>query len=432
MMGLGSAIGAGLFVGSGVGISIAGPAVIVSYAVAGLIAVLIMWMLGEMTAAMPSSGSFSAHAEAGIGRWAGFTVGWLYWATIIMVLGVEITGASVIVHGWLTGVPQWVIALTFVTIFAVVNLSGVRKFGELEFWFASIKVVAIIGFLAVGVALIFGWLPDTDPVGLSMIRSEGFAPAGLAGIASALLVVVFAFGGIEIITIAAAESADPARSVARATRSIVWRILVFYLGSVAVMVLVMPWDSPELLAAPFESVLDKAGLPAAATVMSVVVVIALLSAFNANVYGTSRMAFSLAERGDGPGAFLTVDRRGVPYRSVWISVIAAVIAVGLNAYLPDQILGILLNAVGATLLIVWFIVVVSHLRLRPKLPSATLKLRVRWYPFTDWFALTLLAGLAILMMFDGEARVQLLSALAFAALIAGIYWLTQRRSLRVR
>ncbi|WP_293786287.1 amino acid permease, partial [uncultured Aeromicrobium sp.] len=345
MMGLGSAIGTGLFLGSGVGIAAAGPAVLVSYAVAGVIVVLVMRMLAEMASARPASGSFSVYAEEALGRWAGFLLGWLYWFMLIMVLGAEITGAAQIVNGWLPDVPQWLVALVFVSVFAVINLWGVRQFGEFEFWFAFIKVAAIIAFLVVGVLLVFGLLPGTDPVGTrNFLGQGGFAPNGISGVAAGLLVVAFAFGGIEIVTIAAAEAENPKLAVARATRSIVWRILVFYLGSIAIMVLVMPWDSPDLLTGPFAAVLELAGLPIAAVLMEVVVVIALLSAFNAQVYGTSRMAYSLAHRGDGPRALTRVSQRNVPWVSVLVSIFFGFVAVLLNWLLPDDLLSILLNA----------------------------------------------------------------------------------------
>ncbi|GAA2520058.1 aromatic amino acid transport protein AroP [Rarobacter incanus] len=428
MMGLGSAIGAGLFLGTGQGIALAGPAVIVSYLVAGVIVILLMWMLAEMASAIPSSGSFSTYAELGIGRWAGFTVGWLYWFTLIMVLGVEITGASQILHGWLTAVPQWVIALVLVTFFAVVNLIGVRNFGEFEFWFAAIKITAIIGFLAVGVALACGWLPGRPALGLDvMLGHGGFAPTGIAGITSALLVVIFAFGGIEIITIAAAEAHDPHRSIVRAARNIVWRILLFYIGSVFIMVLVLPWNSPQLLDGPFVAVLTAAGLRGAAAVMAAVVVIALLSAFNANVYGTSRMAYSLSQRGDGSRRLLAVSSRGVPVNAVWTSVFFALISVFLNWWLPEKILGVLLNAVGSSLLVLWIFIAVSHLRLRPRLErEGKLHLRTRGFPYVTYATLALLIGVALLMMTAASTRSQLLSTVVLTAAIVAAYGLHRR------
>ncbi|WP_281281141.1 amino acid permease [Aeromicrobium piscarium] len=435
MMGLGSAIGAGLFLGSGVGIGVAGPAVLVSYAVAGVIVVLVMRMLAEMASARPASGSFSVYAEEALGPWAGFLLGWLYWFMLIMVLGAEITGAAQIVTGWAPALPQWTVALAFVALFAVINLWGVRQFGEFEFWFAFIKVAAIIAFLVVGVALAFGWLPGTSAVGTeNFLGQGGFAPQGWSGIAAGLLVVAFAFGGIEIVTIASAEAEDPQTAVGRATRTIVWRILVFYLGSIAVMVFVLPWDSPALEASPFASVLDLAGLPIAATLMEIVVVIALLSAFNAQVYGTSRMAYSLARRGDGPAVLTRVSRADVPWVSVLISIFFGVVAVGLNWLLPETLLGILLNAVGAALLVVWVLIALSQLRLRPVLAAEArangepLRLRAWGYPWLTWGVLVALAALTALMLTDTAARNQLFSTAGLVVVILAIYALTVRRT----
>lgn len=430
MMGLGSAIGAGLFIGTGQAIATAGPAILLSYAIAGLLIVLVMRMLAEMAAALPSTGSFSTYAEAGIGRWAGFTLGWVYWFTLIMVLGVEITASSAIIHTWLPSVPEWVVAVVLVAGFAAVNLVGVRSFGEFEYWFAAIKVGVIVVFLVVGVLLVLGLLPDREAVGLAnLVGHGGFAPEGLAGIAAGLLVVVFAFGGIEIITIAAAESDDPQRSIARAARTIVWRILLFYVGSVAIMVMVLPWTTAAGAdGGPFVAVLGEAGIPGLATIMEVVVVVALLSAFNANVYGTSRMAFSLAERGDGPPALTAVSRRGVPWVAVVVSVVFALLSVLLNWLLPETLLGVLLSAVGASLIAIWIAIAVSQLRLRPRIEASGRPMTVRmWaFPYLTWATLALLGGLVVLMLIDDAARAQAAATTGLVAVVAGIYVVRER------
>ncbi len=432
MMGLGSAIGAGLFLGTGVGIAKAGPAVLISYLIAGFVVVCVMRMLGEMGAALPASGSFSHYARIGIGEWAGFVMGWLYWFMLIMVLGAEITGASAIVNDWLPGVPQWVIALVFVTFFAVVNLATVSNFGEFEFWFAALKVAAIIGFLVVGVLLVFGLLPDTDPVGFTNLLGEGgFMPNGFSGIAAGLLVVAFAFGGIEIVTIAAAESENPERSIATAVRTVMWRISVFYIGAIGIMVLVLPWNDPELQDGPFVAVLERANMPYVSGLMELVVVIALLSAFNANVYGTSRMAFSLARRNDGPAALAKLSKTGVPTNAVLLSVFFGFVSVLLNWLLPDDLLGILLNAVGAALLVIWVFIVIAHLRLRPKLErEGKLTVRMWLFPYLSYLTLVLLAGFVVLMAFDEDARKQLISTAVLFLVILALGLLTQRHRAR--
>ena len=428
MMGLGSAIGAGLFLGTGVGIATAGPAVLISYIIAGAVVVFVMRMLGEMGAAIPASGSFSHYARLGIGEWAGFVMGWLYWFMLIMVLGAEITGASAIVNEWLPSIPQWMIALVFVVFFAVVNLAKVSNFGEFEFWFAAIKVTVIIGFLIIGVLLVFGLLPDTDPVGTSNLFGQGgFMPNGFSGVAAGLLVVAFAFGGIEIVTIAAAESENPERSIALAVRSVVWRISVFYIGAISIMVLVLPWNDPDLETSPFVSVLNLANIPGVAGFMELVVVVALLSAFNANIYGTSRMAFSLSRRGDGPAFMAKLSRTGVPTNAVLLSVFFGFVSVMLNWLLPDDLLGILLNAVGAALLVIWIFIVVSHLRLRKQLEAeGKLTIRMWLFPYLSYATLAMLGAFVVLMLFDDDARDQLISTAVLFAVIAALGYANSR------
>lgn len=427
MMGLGSAIGAGLFLGSGQAIGTAGPAVLVSYAIAGAVVVLVMRMLAEMASAMPSSGSFSVYAEAALGRWAGFLLGWLYWFMLIMVLGVEVTGVAEIVTGWWPAVPQWAVAAVVVAVLGGINLVGVKQFGEAEFWFALIKVAAIVAFLAVGVLIVVGVVPVSGSVLGHWADHGGFAPAGVAGIAAGLLAVAFAFGGIEIVAIAAAEARDPRDAVARATRTILWRILFFYVGSVAIIVALVPWDDPDALASPFVSVLQLAGFDWAAWLMEVVVALALLSAFNANVYGTSRMLFSLGQRDDAPAAVTRVSRREVPWVSVLVSVFFGVVAVLLNWLLPETLLSILLNAVGSALFVVWLLITIAQLRLRPRLEAEAartgepMRLRMWGFPWLSWVVLAALVGLAVLMLSDDAARAQLTATGGLVLVILAVY-----------
>lgn len=432
MMGLGSAIGAGLFLGTGAGIATAGPAILISYCIAGLVVVLVMRMLGEMGSAIPASGSFSHYARIGIGRWAGFVMGWLYWALLIMVIGAEITGASAIMHQWWPAIPQWVIALVIVGFFAAVNLARVANFGEFEFWFALIKVAVIVGFLILGALLIFGLMPGSDPVGFTNVLGHGgFLPNGIAGIAAGLLIVAFAFGGIEIVTIAAAESRDPERSIGVAVRSVIWRISVFYIGSVAVMVFLLPWNSESLAQSPFVSVLNLANLPAVAGFMEFVVVVALLSAYNAQIYATSRMAFSLSSRGDGPRLLTTLSSKNVPIYGVSLSIFFSLVTVALIWWRAEGLLYTLLNAVGAALLVIWIFIAVAQLRLRPQLERAgTLHLRMWAFPYLTWFTLALLGGLIVLMLTDTDARQQLISTALLCLALAGLAVLNERRRKR--
>ncbi|WP_234332299.1 amino acid permease [Streptomyces sp. NRRL S-87] len=435
MLGLGGVIGAGLFVGSGGGIAVAGPGIVVSYLLAGALAMLVMRMLGEMSAAMPASGSFSVHAERALGRWAGFSVGWLYWFLLVVVLAVEATGAAKIAHGWLPDVPQWGWVLLFMVVFTASNLTAVRNFGEFEFWFAALKVLAIVAFLVLSGLAVFGVLPDTDPVGLANLTGRGgFLPHGWEGVVSGVLAVVFAFGGLEVVTIAAAESDDPARSVARAVRSAVWRILFFYIGSMLVIVTLLPWDSFVPGESPYVAVLDSIGVAGAGQIMNVVVFVALLSALNANLYGSSRMVFSLAERNEAPQGLLKVSGGGVPRRAVLASVSFGFVSVLLNLLWPETIFLYMLNAVGAVLLFVWALIAVSQLRLRRKIERAapqTLVLKMWGFPYLTWAALAGMAAVLVLMVRDDGARPQVLwsaGATALVLAVAGARELRARRA----
>ncbi|MFD3870760.1 amino acid permease [Streptomyces sp. NPDC058623] len=434
MLGLGGVIGAGLFVGSGAGIGIAGPAIILSYLLAGVLAMLVMRMLGEMSAAMPASGSFSVYAQKALGRWAGFSAGWLYWFLLVVVLAVEATGAAKIANGWLPSVDQWVWVLVFMVVFTVCNLAAVRNFGEFEFWFAALKVGAIVLFLILGTLAIFGVLPDTDPVGMANLTGHGgFFPAGMGGVVAGMLAVVFAFGGLEVVTIAAAESDDPARSVARAVRSAVWRILFFYVGSMLVIVTLLPWDSLEPGQSPYVAVLDSIGIPAAGQIMNIVVFVALLSALNANLYGSSRMVFSLAERGEAPRSLLKVSPGGVPRRAVFASVAFGFVSVVLNLLWPDTVFLYMLNAVGAVLLFVWALIAVSQLKLRGMLEREMperLTLRMWLFPYLTWAALIGMAAVLVLMLLDDSARPQLLWSSGAAAAVLLVAWLREVRARR--
>lgn len=437
MLGLGGVIGAGLFVGSGAGIALAGPGIVVSYLLAGALAMLVMRMLGEMSAAMPASGAFSVHAERALGRWAGFTVGWLYWFLLVVVLAVEATGAATIANGWVPGVPQWTWVLIFMAVFTAANLAAVRNFGEFEFSFAALKVGAIVLFLALGTLAVLGLLPDTEPVGLANLTGQGgFLPNGWEGVVAGVLAVVFAFGGLEVVTIAAAESDDPAHAVGRAVRSAVWRILLFYVGSMLVIVTVLPWTAMEPGRSPYVAVLDAIGVPGAGQIMNIVVFVALLSALNANLYGSSRMVFSLAERGEAPTGLLRVSGGGVPRRAVFASVAFGFVSVLLNLKWPDTVFLYMLNAVGAVLLFVWGLIAVSELRLRPRIEREAperLTLRMWGFPWLTWVALAGIVAVLVLMLGDEAARPQVLwsgGATALVLLVAGLRELRDMRASR--
>ena len=429
MMGLGSAIGAGLFLGTGVGIAAAGPAVLLAYIVAGFITVCFMQMLAEMVAARPSSGTFSIYAEQAFGRWAGFAIGWLYWFMMIMIMAVEITGASAIVAHWF-GISPWIPALAAIAVFTVINFAAVKNFGEFEFWFALIKVLVIVTFLAIGAALWLGLLPSGGFVGLTNVSEVGFMPNGWAGVATALLAVAFAFGGIELVTVAAAESENPEAGVHSAIRSIIWRISVFYIGSVLLIILLLPFDqiggADSAAESPFTAVLEMANIPGAVGIMEAVIVVALLSACNTQIYGSSRFLQNLAVRGDAPTAFAQTDNRGVPVRAVVVSVFFGFVAVALQYWNPPGLLAFLLNAVGGCLIVLWIAVALSFVRLHPKLVDNGEITDVRmWAPnVLPWIMIALTAGVILLMLSDPDGRFQMFAVAVVVGVItlAGLLW----------
>ena len=420
MMGLGSAVGAGLFLGVGLGIQISGTSVLISYAVAGALIALVMWMLGEMAAARPSLGSFSTYAGQAYGHWARFTMGWIYWFMLIMVMGAEITGAAAIISSWFDIAP-WIPALIAVAFFAVVNFAAVGGFGEFEFWFAIIKVGVIVAFLVIGALMALGILPGMDLSLAGTNFTDNFLPNGMPGFAAGLLAVAFAFGGIELVTIAAAESEDPAHNVATAVRAIIVRILIFYIGSIVVITMALPFssiqDADVAADSPFTLVLAAAKIPFAAGFMEAIIALALLSAFNAQIYATSRLVFDMAKDHCAPGFFLKQNRAGSPINAVILSMVFAFASVGLQFWNPPGLLAFLFNAVGGCLLVIWSFIVASFIKLHPVLRDngELTEIRVPGFPWLPWVTAAALAGLTLLMLFDPAARNQVISVLILAA-----------------
>lgn len=431
MIALGGVIGAGLFVGSGAGIAAAGPSIVIAYTLSGVLVMLVMRMLGEMSAAYPSSGSFSAHAERAIGPWAGFAAGWSFWVLLCTAVGLEGIGAAKIVQGWLPGTPQWMWVALFMVVFCGANLAAVKNFGEFEFWFAALKVGAISLFLILGGLAIAGVLPGTDSPGASNLTD--FLPHGSEGLLVGLLASVFAYGGLETVTIAAAESEDPVRGVASAVRTAMWRIALFYIGSMAVVVTLVPWSSAEVVAkGPYVATLDHLGIPGAGQLMNVVVLVALLSAMNANIYGSSRIAYSLVERGQGPGALARLSG-GVPRVAVLTSCFFGFVCVLLSYWRPDDVFPWLLNMIGAVILVVWIFIAVSQLLLRRRIErEAPEKLVVRmWgFPWLTWVALAGMAAIFVLMAREPDTRIQLYSTGGMTLALAAVGYAWQRARAR--
>ncbi|MEV3928169.1 amino acid permease [Streptomyces sp. NPDC049944] len=435
MIAIGGVIGAGLFVGSGAGIAAAGPAILLSYALVGAMVVLVMRMLGEMAVARPSSGSFSAYADRALGRWAGFSIGWLYWFFWVVVLAVEATAGAKILESWVPGVPQWAWALIVMVVLTATNLVSVGSYGEFEFWFAGIKVVAIGAFVIVGLLAVFGVLPGSDSAGSGLAHltdTGGFFPEGPGAILTGVLMVVFSFMGSEIVTLAAGESENPQRAVSKATNSVIWRIAIFYLGSIFVVLTLLPWNDPSIVEdGSYVAALNVIGIPHAGQVMDVIVLTAVLSCLNSGLYTASRMAFSLGRRGDAPKAFATVNKRGVPQAAILSSVVFGFVAVFFNYQWPDTVFAFLLNSSGAVALFVWLVICFTQLRMRGIILRETpekLVVKMWLFPYLTWATIAMISFVLVYMLTDDAGREQVLLSLLVAALVVGISLVRDARS----
>ncbi|MET9883653.1 amino acid permease [Streptomyces sp. NPDC006430] len=424
MIAIGGVIGAGLFVGSGGGIAKAGPAILISYALVGAMVVFVMRMLGEMAAASPNSGSFSAYADRALGRWAGFSIGWLYWFFWVVVLAVEATAGAVILEGWVPAVPQWAWALIVMAVLTVTNLGSVASYGEFEFWFAGIKVVAIGAFVIIGMLAVFGVLPGSDNPGAGFAHltdAGGFMPNGWGSILTGVLMVVFSFMGSEIVTLAAGESEDPRRAVTKATNSVIWRIGVFYLGSIFIVLTLLPWNDESIVKkGSYVAALDSIGIAHAGQIMNVIVLTAVLSCLNSGLYTASRMAFSLGERGDAPKAFAKVNKKGVPTAAILGSVVFGFVAVYFNYAFKDTVFSFLLNSSGAIALFVWLVICLTQLRMRKILVrEAPDKLTVKmwFFPYLTWATALMITFVLGYMVYDKDNRETVMLSLLVAAVV---------------
>ncbi len=374
MIAIGGVIGAGLFVGSGVVIKETGPAAFLTYAITGVLIVLVMRMLGEMATANPSTGSFADYARKALGGWAGFSVGWLYWYFWVIVVGFEaVAGAKVLTY-WISA-PLWLLSLVLMLLMTGTNLFSVSSYGEFEYWFAGIKVAAICVFLVLGTLYVLGIWPNKSLSFSNLTAYGGLFPNGVGAVFSGIVVVIFSMVGAEIATIAAAESSDPERAIAKATNSVVARIAIFYVGSVFLLAVILPWNSAELAASPYVSAFTKMGLPYADHIMNAVVLTAVLSCLNSGLYTASRMLFVLAGRREAPVALITVNRRGVPVWAILSSSIVGFLCVICAAVSPDTVFLFLLNSSGAIILFVYLLIAVSQLVLRRRTPPERMRVQ---------------------------------------------------------
>ena len=433
MISLGGIIGAGLFVGTGPILNQAGPATILTYALTGALLILIMRMLGEMAVARPSVGSFSDYGRMALGNWAGFAIGWLYWYFWAIVVGFEATVAAGILGQYVPGIPPWLMALGLVLLLTATNLYSVGSYGEFEFWFAGIKVVAILIFIGLGALFVIGLWPGGNSPGLTNLYADGgFFPNGPLAMFSGVATVIFAFVGAEIVTIAAAESDEPGRNVARATNAVIYRVLIFYVISVFFVAAIVPWNTgftEAVVQSPFTLAFGEMGIPYAPLIMNLVVLTAVLSVLNSSLYTTSRMLFALTRHNDAPGFLTNTTRRGVPIWAILAGTIFAYVSVAIFYFFPDDVFAWLINASGAIALFVYLLIAVSQLVMRRRLERENpelLQLKMWFFPWLTYLSILGILAVLIAMFFIEGLRPQIIASLISLAVILLAYGLRRR------
>ncbi len=402
LIALGGAIGTGLFLGSAGVLKMAGPAMILGYGIGGIIAFLIMRQLGEMIVEEPVAGSFSHFAHKYWGGFAGFLSGWNYWILYVLVGMSELTAVGKYVQYWWPDVPTWATAATFFVLVNLINLSRVSWFGESEFWFALIKVVAIIGMIVLGSYLLISGKGGSEASITNLWTHGGFLPNGWHGLLMALALIMFSFGGLELVGITAAEASEPKKVIPRAINQIVFRILIFYIGALVVLLSLRPWDQLLLTLSsggddyrnsPFVSIFSIIGDHLAANILNFVVLTAALSVYNSCVYCNSRMLYGLATQGDAPKALLKVNRRGVPALAIGVSAAMTLFCVLVNYTIPERALQLLMSLVVAALVINWAMISLAHLKFRAAMNRLGVvpSFKAFWSPWTNYLCLAFVA-----------------------------------------
>ena len=430
MISLGGIIGAGLFVGTGPILNQAGPATVLTYLLTGCILILIMRMLGEMAVALPTVGSFSDYARMALGNWAGFSIGWLYWYFWAIVVGFEATVAASIL-GQYVNIAPWLISLILVLALTATNLYSVGSYGEFEFWFAGIKVAAIIIFIVLGALFVIGlWPGGGGGMGLSNLYDKGgFFPNGGLVMFSGIVTVIFAFVGAEIVTIAASESNEPSRNVARATNAVIYRVLLFYVVSVFFVAAIVPWDTTfaeEVIKSPFTIAFERMGIPGAGTLMNFVVLTAVLSVLNSSLYTTSRMLFALTKHNDAPGFFTNTTARGVPIWAILAGTSFGYVSVAIYYFFPANVFTWLINASGAIALFAYLLIAISELVMRRRLEREapeSLQLRMWFYPWLTYLSIAAMVAVLVAMFIIPDQRPLLIASVISLGVILAAYLL---------
>ncbi|WP_343578697.1 amino acid permease [Acinetobacter sp.] len=407
MISIGGVIGAGLFVGSSAAIAKAGPAVILAYLTTSIMVFLVMRMLGEMAVLEPDTGSFSTYARKAIGPWAGFTIGWLYWWFWVLAIPVEAIAGAQILYSWFPYFSVSTYAFCFIVFLSLANFFSTKSFGEFEFWFSLIKVVAIIGFIIIGILAISGFWPLAQGVSgvANLYNNSGFMPHGVGGILAAILITAFSFFGVEIVSIAAAESSNPQQKIRRATNLVLYRIILFFVVSMFIAVALVDWRSPDLQKyGTFQYVLMSLNVPGTKLIIDAVVFIAVASCMNAAIYTSSRMLFRLGTRHEAPSKVTHINYAGVPAVAVFSSTFIGLICCVINYAFPGKVFGLLLSSTGSIALLVYLVIAFSQLRLRTKLEQAGVEVPFKmWlFPWLTWFVILIILSVLAYMFFSPQ------------------------------
>jgi GABA permease len=431
MIAFGGAIGAGLFVGSGVVVQAAGPAAILSFALTGTLVVLIMRMLSEMTAAYPAIGGFYEYNRLALGDLAGFLTGWMYWYFWVIVVAMEALAGATLLRHWFPHVASWVFTFGIVLSFTLLNLLSVRSWGEAEYWFASIKVAAITAFLCLGTAYVAGLWGSGSPGLSNLVGHGGFFPHGVLPVLTGAVAATGFYFGAELVTVAAAESIEPQQAVARATQSVVSRVLVFYVGSIFLVVAILPWNDARV-AQPYVSALSQLHIPGAGDLMNAVVLTAVLSALNSGLFASSRMLMALARRHDAPQALAKLSSRGVPVRGILTGTVLGYLAVIMSYVSPERVFAFIVDSYGTVALFVYLLIALAQLRLRARLEREApgrLEVRMWGYPYLTLAAIAAMLAVLAAMALIPEQRAPLIFGLVSVAILLAGYWAKRRPAL---
>ena len=406
MIALGTAVGTGLFYGSTATIAMAGPAVSLSYLIGGIIIFLIVRMLGEMSVEEPVSGSFSYYASKYWGEFPGFLAGWNYWFLYILVSMAELSAVSIYLAYWFPDLPKWVGVLACLVIITVINLVTVSAYGEIEFWMAFIKIAAIIGMILLG-SYYIATDPAPFPENFSYLWDHGgFFPNGIEGMIMSLAPVLFSFGGIELLGITAGEAENPDKTIPRAINQVIYRILIFYVGTMIVLMTLWPWNEVGKEASPFVQIFSNAGFTSTAHILNFVVLTAAVSVYNSAIYSNSRMLYGLAKSDNAPKFFGKLSKRGVPVNGILVSSGITLLAAILNYILPEEAFMYMMSIVTGAVVTSWGLIVLTHLKFRKHCDAVGIvpKFKSLFYPFADYLCLAFLAGILVIMAMMDDMR----------------------------